>query len=73
MIQEGMGYGLAFLTGLFMGAHCVGMCGGFVLAYVTRAARDGKPAGSAPAWYGAAVSPGTGPANWCWDAASRSS
>ena len=48
-----MGYGLAFLTGLFMGAHCVGMCGGFVLAYVTRAARDGKPAWSAHAWYGA--------------------
>lgn len=53
MIQEGMGYGLAFLTGLFMGAHCVGMCGGFVLAYVTRAARDGRPAWSAHAWYGA--------------------
>jgi sulfite exporter TauE/SafE len=53
MIQEGMGYGLAFVTGLFMGAHCVGMCGGFVLAYVTRAARDGRPAWNAHAWYGA--------------------
>jgi len=53
MIQEGMGYGLAFLTGLFMGAHCVGMCGGFVLAYVTRSATAGRPAWTSHAWYGA--------------------
>lgn len=39
---ESITYGLALMTGLLMGAHCVGMCGGFVVAYVTRGAAGGK-------------------------------
>ena len=40
--SESISYGLALMTGLLMGAHCVGMCGGFVVAYVTRGAAAGK-------------------------------
>jgi uncharacterized protein len=30
--SRGMGYGLLFAAGLLTGFHCIGMCGGFVLA-----------------------------------------
>ncbi|MDD4902177.1 MAG: sulfite exporter TauE/SafE family protein [Patescibacteria group bacterium] len=34
--NEKVGYGLIFLIGLLASFHCVGMCGGFVMAYSTR-------------------------------------
>ncbi|CAL1238896.1 sulfite exporter TauE/SafE family protein [Candidatus Methylocalor cossyra] len=37
--ERGMSDGLLFLAGLATGCHCIGMCGGFVVGYVTRAAR----------------------------------
>jgi sulfite exporter TauE/SafE len=52
-MSEEMGFGLAFLTGLLMGTHCVGMCGGFVLAYVSRGARRGPGAYLSHFLYGA--------------------
>jgi sulfite exporter TauE/SafE/copper chaperone CopZ len=41
-ISQNMGYGLLFLLGLLTGFHCVGMCGGFVVSYVTKGAKEGK-------------------------------
>lgn len=41
-ISQNMGYGLLFLVGLLTGFHCVGMCGGFVVSYVTKGAKEGK-------------------------------
>lgn len=34
-ITEGIGLGLAFVVGLLTSFHCVGMCGGFIVAYTT--------------------------------------
>lgn len=41
-ISQNMGYGLLFVVGLLTGFHCVGMCGGFVVSYVTKGAKEGK-------------------------------
>lgn len=41
-ISPTMGLGLLFIVGLLTGFHCVGMCGGFVVGYTTRAAATGQ-------------------------------
>lgn len=41
-ISQSMGYGLLFVVGLLTGFHCVGMCGGFVVSYVTNGIKEGK-------------------------------
>ena len=41
-IAQHMSLGLLFLLGLLTGFHCVGMCGGFVVSYVTADARAGR-------------------------------
>ncbi|MFH0701123.1 MAG: sulfite exporter TauE/SafE family protein [Candidatus Woesearchaeota archaeon] len=41
-LSGNMGYGLLFLVGLLTGFHCVAMCGGFVLSYTTKGAKEGK-------------------------------
>ena len=41
-ISQGMGYGLLFVVGLLTGFHCIGMCGGFVVSYTVKGAKDGK-------------------------------
>jgi sulfite exporter TauE/SafE/copper chaperone CopZ len=41
-LSREMGYGLLFLFGFLTGFHCIGMCGGFVLAYAARDAAQGK-------------------------------
>ena len=38
-----MSYGLLFLVGLLTGLHCIGMCGGFVISYTAKAAKDKIP------------------------------
>lgn len=39
-ITQNMGYGLIFIVGLLTGFHCIAMCGGFVLSYTAKAARE---------------------------------
>jgi uncharacterized protein len=41
-ISQNMGYGLLFIVGLLTGFHCVGMCGGFVVSYTAKGAKEGK-------------------------------
>ncbi|MEK6938958.1 MAG: sulfite exporter TauE/SafE family protein [Nanoarchaeota archaeon] len=41
-ICKNMGYGLLFVVGLLTGFHCVAMCGGFVVSYTTKGAKEGK-------------------------------
>ena len=41
-ISKNMGYGLLFVVGLLTGFHCVAMCGGFVVSYTTKGAKEGK-------------------------------
>jgi len=41
-ISQNMGLGLLFIVGLLTGFHCVGMCGGFVVSYVTKGVKEGK-------------------------------
>ncbi len=52
-ISENMGYGLLFITGLLTGFHCIGMCGGFVLSYTAKDAREGKNSYGSHILYGA--------------------
>ncbi|PIZ50704.1 heavy metal transporter [Candidatus Woesearchaeota archaeon CG_4_10_14_0_2_um_filter_33_13] len=51
-LTQNMGYGLLFVVGLLTGFHCVGMCGGFVVSYTTKGAREGKKAYKLHASYG---------------------
>jgi len=51
-ITQNMGYGLLFLVGLLTGFHCVSMCGGFVVSYTTKAAREGRKAHKSHLMYG---------------------
>ncbi|MGI9211862.1 MAG: sulfite exporter TauE/SafE family protein [Methylococcaceae bacterium] len=44
MEGENLNYGLLFLTGLFTGFHCIGMCGALVVGYSLRGAGT-QPAG----------------------------
>jgi sulfite exporter TauE/SafE/copper chaperone CopZ len=41
--DEGVSYGLLFVTGLLTGFHCIGMCGGFVIGYTARESLREKP------------------------------
>jgi sulfite exporter TauE/SafE/copper chaperone CopZ len=38
--EKNLSYGLIFLIGLLVGFHCVGMCGGLVVAYTTKYIKD---------------------------------
>lgn len=51
-IGQGMGYGLLFAVGLLTGFHCIGMCGGFVVGYTTKAAQNGMRPHTAHLMYG---------------------
>jgi sulfite exporter TauE/SafE len=50
-INEGIGLGLALLMGLVTSAHCLGMCGGFVVAYTTAGERRRRNTLGLHAWY----------------------
>jgi copper ion binding protein len=51
--DQGVSYGLLFVTGLLTGFHCIGMCGGFVIGYTAREAQRDKPSyGQAHLQYG---------------------
>ena len=41
--DQGVSYGLLFVTGLLTGFHCIGMCGGFVIGYAARESRQESP------------------------------
>ncbi|PIN87303.1 hypothetical protein COV19_00265 [Candidatus Woesearchaeota archaeon CG10_big_fil_rev_8_21_14_0_10_44_13] len=41
-ISQNMGYGLLFVVGLLTGFHCVAMCGGFVVSYTAKDAKEGR-------------------------------
>ncbi len=51
-ISPAMGYGLLFLVGLLTGFHCIAMCGGFVVSYTAKNAKEGKKAHTAHLAYG---------------------
>lgn len=51
-ISQNMGYGLLFLVGILTGFHCVSMCGGFVVSYSTKYAKQNKKVGNAHFMYG---------------------
>jgi sulfite exporter TauE/SafE len=50
-ISEGIGVGLALAMGFLTSFHCVGMCGGFVVAYTTAHAKPKASALGLHAWY----------------------
>jgi sulfite exporter TauE/SafE/copper chaperone CopZ len=52
-ITSTMGLGLLFVVGLLTGFHCVGMCGGFVVGYTTKAAARGESQALSHLQYGA--------------------
>ncbi|MBM3562702.1 MAG: LysM peptidoglycan-binding domain-containing protein [Alphaproteobacteria bacterium] len=52
-IAQHMSLGLLFLLGLLTGFHCVGMCGGFVVSYVTADASAGRSSFVSHLAYGA--------------------
>jgi sulfite exporter TauE/SafE/copper chaperone CopZ len=41
--DQGVSYGLPFVTGLMTGFHCIGMCGGFVIGYTARESQRESP------------------------------
>jgi copper chaperone CopZ len=41
--DQGVSYGLLFVTGLFTGFNCIGMCGGFVIGYAALESRQESP------------------------------
>lgn len=51
-ISQTMGYSLLFLVGLLTGFHCIAMCGGFVLGYTGKDAKEKKSAGFSHIKYG---------------------
>ncbi len=51
-LTQNMGYGLLFVVGLLTGFHCVGMCGGFVVGYTTKDAKQGVKPHKSHAMYG---------------------
>ena len=51
-LSQNMGYGLLFAVGLLTGFHCVAMCGGFVMSYTAKAAKEGKPSYMSHIMYG---------------------
>ena len=51
-ISQNMGYGLLFLVGLLTGFHCIAMCGGFVVSYTAKDAKEGRPTYKSHLFYG---------------------
>ena len=51
-ISQNMGYGLLFVVGLLTGFHCVSMCGGFVVSYTTKDAKEGRSSYKSHLMYG---------------------
>jgi sulfite exporter TauE/SafE/copper chaperone CopZ len=51
-ISQNMGYGLLFIVGLLTGFHCVSMCGGFVVSYTAKDAKEGRSSHKSHAMYG---------------------
>tara|TARA_Y100000034_G_scaffold37913_3_gene46577 strand:+ start:2763 stop:4289 length:1527 start_codon:yes stop_codon:yes gene_type:complete len=51
-ISQNMGYGLLFIVGLLTGFHCISMCGGFVLSYTTKNAKEGVKSHKSHLMYG---------------------
>jgi len=52
-ISESVGFGLAFIMGILTSFHCVGMCGGFIVAYTTADAKPRRNTLGLHAWYAA--------------------
>jgi len=50
-ISEGISFGLAFVAGFLTSAHCVGMCGGFIMAYTTAGTETQRKNPGRHAWY----------------------
>lgn len=50
-ISEGIGFGLSFMMGVLTSFHCVGMCGGFIMAYTTADAEAKRNSFRPHAWY----------------------
>lgn len=53
-ISQNMGYGLLFVVGLLTGFHCVGMCGGFMVSYISKGIEKGHAPAKLHASYGVA-------------------
>ncbi|MCX6707269.1 MAG: sulfite exporter TauE/SafE family protein, partial [Candidatus Woesearchaeota archaeon] len=51
-ISQNMGYGLLFIVGLLTGFHCVTMCGGFVVSYTAKDAKEGRKPHKSHVMYG---------------------
>jgi uncharacterized protein len=51
-ISQNMGYGLLFVVGLLTGFHCVSMCGGFVVSYTAKHAKEGTSSHKSHLMYG---------------------
>ena len=51
-ISQNMSYVLLFVVGLLTGLHCVAMCGGFVISYTTKNAKEGKKSHKSHLMYG---------------------
>jgi len=52
-LSQNMGYGLLFLVGLLTGFHCIGMCGGFVISYTAKDAKERRKSHKSHIMYGA--------------------
>jgi sulfite exporter TauE/SafE/copper chaperone CopZ len=51
-ISPNMGYGLLFIVGILTGFHCISMCGGFVLSYTAKNAKQNKKSHTSHLMYG---------------------
>ncbi len=52
-ISQNMGYGLLFVVGLLTGFHCIAMCGGLVVSYTAKDAKEGRSSHRSHIMYGA--------------------
>jgi len=52
-ITQNMGIGLVFIVGLLTGFHCISMCGGFVISYTAKDAKEKKKSYKSHFLYGA--------------------
>ena len=51
-LTQGMSYGLILVVGLLTGFHCVAMCGGFVVSYCAKDAKEGRKSHKSHFMYG---------------------
>ena len=42
-LEQNISYGLLFLVGVLTSFHCIGMCGGFIVAYTAVGSQEGRP------------------------------